>query len=105
VIGDHEIMGEQLDKLINVASLPGIVLQALPFTAHDHAGVEGPIVIYERPSASSVGYTECHRGGRIVEDSDEIADLFTVMGMLRAAALSPRDSLVLMKEIRREIHG
>jgi transcriptional regulator with XRE-family HTH domain len=105
VIGDQEIMSEQLDKLITSASLPGTVLQVLPFTAHDHAGVEGPVVIYERPSAASVGYTECHRGGRMVEDSDEVADLFTVMGMLRAAALSPRDSLVLLKEIRRELDG
>jgi transcriptional regulator with XRE-family HTH domain len=105
VIGGQEIMSEQLDKLIASASLPGIVLQVLPFTAHDHAGVEGPVVIYERPSAPSVGYTECHRGGRIVEDGDEVADLFTVMGMLRAAALPPRDSLVLLKEIRRELDG
>jgi transcriptional regulator with XRE-family HTH domain len=104
VIGGHEIMGEQLDKLINATSLPGIVLQVLPFTAYDHAGVEGAIVVYERSSAPSVGYTECHRGGRIMEDSDEVADLFTVMGMLRAAALSPRDSLVLMKQIRSELN-
>jgi len=103
VIGDQETMGEQLDKLIKAAGLPGIVLQVLPFMAHDHAGVEGPITIYERPSAPAVGYTECHRGGRIVEDNDEVIDLFTVMGMLRAAALSPRDSLALIKQIRREL--
>jgi transcriptional regulator with XRE-family HTH domain len=102
-VGDREIMGEQLDKLIKAAGLPGIVLQVLPFTAHDHAGVEGPITIYERPSAPAVGYTECYAGGRIVEDGEEVADLLTVLAMLRAAALSPRDSLALIKEIRREL--
>ncbi|MGH3245678.1 MAG: helix-turn-helix domain-containing protein [Trebonia sp.] len=102
-IGDREIMCELLDKLVKMAGLPGIVLQVLPFSARDHAGVEGPITIYERPSAPAVGYTEFHRGGRIVEDEDEVADLFMVMGMLRAAALPPRDSLALMKEIRREL--
>jgi transcriptional regulator with XRE-family HTH domain len=102
-IGDLDTMAEQLDKLIKMAPLPGTVLQVLPFTAYDHAGVEGPITIYERPSAPAVGYTECHRGGRIVEDVDEVADLLMVIGMLRAAALSPRDSLALMKEIRREL--
>jgi Domain of unknown function (DUF5753) len=102
-IGDREIMGEQLDKLIEAASLPGIVLQILPFTAHDHAGVEGPVTIYERPSAATVGYTECYAGGRIVEDCQEIADLLTVIAMLRAAALSSRDSLGLTKETRREL--
>ena len=54
----------------------------------------------------ALGLIERRTGrGRIVEDGDEIADLFTVMGMLRAAALSPRDSLVLLKEIRRELDG
>lgn len=105
VIGGHEIMGEQLDKLIDMAGQPGIVFQVLPFTAHDHAGVEGPIAIYERPSAPAVGYTECYAGGRIVEDDEEVADLLTVLGMLRAAALSPRDSLTLVKEIRRQLDG
>jgi len=102
-VGDREIMGEQLDKLIKAAELPGIVLQVLPFTAHDHAGVEGPITIYERVSAPTVGYTECYAGGRIVEDGEEAADLLTVLALLRAAALSPRDSLALMKQIRRDL--
>jgi hypothetical protein len=65
--------------------------------------VEGPITIYERTSAPTLGYTECYAGGRIVEDSEEIADLLTVLAMLRAAALSPRDSTALMKLIRREL--
>jgi hypothetical protein len=47
------------------------------------------ITVYERPSALTVGYTECYAGGRIVEDGEEIADLLTVVAMLRAAALSP----------------
>jgi hypothetical protein len=38
-----------------------------------------------------------------VEDGEEVADLSTVLAMLRAAALSPRDSLALMKQIRREL--
>jgi transcriptional regulator with XRE-family HTH domain len=103
VVGDREIMGEQLDRLIKAAGTPGVVLQVLPFTAHDHAGVEGPIVIYESPSFSSVAYTECYGDGRIVEAPDAVADLQTVVGMLRAAALLPRDSITLMKQIRRDL--
>jgi transcriptional regulator with XRE-family HTH domain len=105
VVGDREIMGEQLDKLIKAASVPGIVLQVLPFAAHEHAGVEGPIVVYERPSAPMVAYTECYGGGRLVEASDEVADLLTVVGMLRAAALPRRDSAALMQHIRSDLDG
>jgi Domain of unknown function (DUF5753) len=96
-------MAGQLDKLIKSASMPGVVVQVLPFTAHDHAGVEGPIVLYESHSGPTVGYTECYGGGRLVEASDDVADLMTVVGMLRAAALPPRDSLAFMKQIRRDL--
>ena len=103
VVGDGEIMAEQLDKLIKSAGMPGVVMQVLPFTAHDHAGVEGPIVMYESAGRPAVAYTECYGGGRIVEAGDEVADLMTVVGMLRAAALPPRDSLAFMRQIRREL--
>jgi transcriptional regulator with XRE-family HTH domain len=105
VIGDQEIMGEQVGKLIKAAEAPGIVLQVFPFTANDHAGTEGPIWIYERPGGPPVAYTECHGGGRLIEGQDEVADLTVVMGMLRAAALPPRDSLHLMRAIRRDLDG
>jgi transcriptional regulator with XRE-family HTH domain len=105
VIGDQEIMGEQVAKLIKAAEAPGIVLQVLPFTAHDHAAIEGPIWIFERPGGPAVAYTECYGGGRLVEGPDEVADLTMVMGMLRAAALSPRESLHLMRAIRRDLDG
>ncbi len=105
VVGDQQIMGEQVDKLIKAAEAPGIVIQVLPFTANDHAGIEGPIWIYERPGGPAVAYTECYGGGRLIEGQDEVADLTLVMGMLRAAALSPRDSLHLMRAIRRDLDG
>lgn len=103
VIGSREIMAEQLDKLITAARTAGIILQVLPYTAHDHAGVEGPIVIYERSGNPPVAYTECYGGGRIVEAQDEVADLTTVLGMLRAAANPVRESATLMQEIRSEL--
>lgn len=103
VVGDRETTGEQLDKLIKAAGTPGVVLQVLPFTAHEHAGVEGPIVVYERPGSPMVAYTECYGGGRLVEAADDVADLMTVLGMLRAAALPRRDSVALMKQIRRDL--
>jgi transcriptional regulator with XRE-family HTH domain len=103
VIGSPTIMAQQLDKLIKAAESPGIILQILPFSASDHAGVEGPIVIYERPGNPPVAYTECYGGGRIVEAQDEVADLTMVMGMLRAAALPVRESASLLLKIRSEL--
>jgi transcriptional regulator with XRE-family HTH domain len=103
VVGDAEIMAEQVDKLIKAASLPGIVIQVLTYGAHDHPGVEGPVSIYE--GTRTHGYTECFGGGRLVEDPEEVRDLAEIIDLLRAAAASPRESLHLMTAIRRDLDG
>jgi transcriptional regulator with XRE-family HTH domain len=103
LVGGAAVMAGQLDKLIELASMPGIVVQVLPFTASDHAGVDGPIAVYDFADAPSVCYTECYGGGRIVEARDEVADLVMVLGMIRASALSPRDSVDLVRKIRSEL--
>lgn len=101
-IGGPETLVPQLDRLIKAAETPGIVLQVLPFSAHDHAGVQGMLYLYERPEEPPIGYTECFGGARFIEDATEVSDLTTVIGMLRAAALSRRDSVSLIRQIRRE---
>jgi len=103
VIGGPDVMGPQLEKIIKAAESPGIVIQALPYSAHEHPGIEGPITVYERPGQPFVAYTECFGGGRMIEDQTEVSDLATVVGALRAAALSPGDSLQLMRSIRRDL--
>jgi hypothetical protein len=101
-IGGAEVMGDQLDKLIKATDKPGFVLQVLSFSAQQHAGIDGHLYVYERPGQPIAAYSECIGGGRLVEDSQEVSDLTTVMGMLRAAALSPWDSVALMRTIRRD---
>jgi transcriptional regulator with XRE-family HTH domain len=101
-IGGAEVMQEQLDKIITAANTPGFVLQVLPFSAQQHAGIDGHLYLYERPQQPIVAYSECIGGGRLVEDSREVSDLATVMGMLRAAALPPWDSVALMRTLRRD---
>jgi transcriptional regulator with XRE-family HTH domain len=105
VVGNAKVMAVQLDDLIENARASRIVLQVVPFGAGDHAGTDGPIVVYEFANSPSVIYVECNRGGRIVEDPEEVADLSATMNMIRASALSPRDTLNLVTKIRSEIDG
>jgi transcriptional regulator with XRE-family HTH domain len=102
-IGSPEVMADQLDQLLASAARPGVLIQILPFTAPDHAGVEGPVSVYDFDDAPAVGYTECHRGGRIVEAQTEVADLMLILSMLRAAALPVRESAALIRDVRSEL--
>ena len=101
--GGVEVMGGQLDKLIKAAETPGWVIQVLPFSAQANAGIDGLLYLYERPSVPVVAYCETYGGARLIEDQAEVSDLTTVMGMLRAAALSPWDSVALIRTIRRDL--
>jgi transcriptional regulator with XRE-family HTH domain len=103
VVGSPAVMGEQLDRLLSAAESPGIVIQVLPFTADNHVGADGPISLYEFAESPSVCYTECFSGGRIVEGRADVADLMTVISLIRASALSARDSRQLISRIRSEI--
>jgi len=103
VVGGPAVMRRQLDRLLGAADTPGIVIQALPFAADNHAGADGPISVYDFASSPSVCYTECYSGGRIVEGHDEVADLMTVINLIRASALSARDSRELIRRTRSEI--
>jgi transcriptional regulator with XRE-family HTH domain len=102
-VGGPAVMRQQLDRLLDAASSPGIVVQALPFSADNQAGADGPICVYEFAESPSVSYTGCYGGGRIVEEREEVADLMTVINLVRASALSSRDSRELIGQIRREI--
>ena len=104
VVGSAEIMDVQLERLIAAASAGGTVIQVLSFSAGDQPGADGPITVFEFPDVATVCYTECYRGGRLVEDKPEVADMITTVSMIRVAALSPRASLELMRRIRRELH-
>lgn len=103
LVGSPEIMSGQLDKLIMLARTPDVVIQVLPFTAGDHPGTDGPISVFDFADSPSVAYTECKGGGMIIESADGVADLVTILNMIRAAALPPRESLALLVKIRSEI--
>lgn len=105
IVGGPSVMAEQLDRLLEASDTPGIVVQVLPFTADNHAGADGPIAVYEFAESPSVCYTECYSGGRIVEGRAEVADLMTVISLIRASALSARDSRELIRRIRSDVDG
>jgi hypothetical protein len=67
VVGSPEIMRTQLSRPIEAADSPDIIVQVLPYSASDHPGTDGPILIFDFADAPSSGYTECDDGGMIIE--------------------------------------
>ena len=47
LVGSPSIMRQQLENLVNVAKLPNVVIQVVPFTAGQHPGMKGPFEVVE----------------------------------------------------------
>ena len=103
MVGGPAVMAAQLDHVLELIVARRILLQVLPFTASEHPGAEGPITLFDFAHSPTVGYTECHGGGRIVDESAEVAHLMTIIGLTRSCALSLVDSAELIRKIRSEI--
>jgi transcriptional regulator with XRE-family HTH domain len=102
IFGSKETLRDQLDKLIEWAERPGIVIQVVPASVQDCAGAGGPIVIFDIPDSPQVAYAEGYKVGRVIEAPDEVATMATVFDLLIAAALPRGESLQLIREIRSE---
>jgi hypothetical protein len=96
-VGGPAVMKEQLERLAEVATLPSVTIQVIPFTAGAHAALESTfnILDFEDPAPSLV-YVEGLVGFIYLERPQDLARYRGVFGQLRAGALTPQESLELI---------
>ncbi|GGX78185.1 helix-turn-helix domain-containing protein [Streptomyces minutiscleroticus] len=94
-VGGPEVMGRQLERLREAASLPHVRLQVLPYGAGVHVGVTGPFVILSFPSTSDLDVVVLdHLTSSLYLERKEDLDAYSeAFNSLRIQALSPEDSL------------
>lgn len=97
-VGGRAVMRAQLERLLQVATLPNVTLQVLPFSAGAHAGMEGPFLILGFPEQADpdVVYVESTTSGAYLEDPSDILQYTLMFDHLRADALGPDDTLRLI---------
>lgn len=84
-----DVMRDQYTHLLQMATLPHVVIQVLPYEAGLHAGHKGAFTIIERDDTDEIVWTETHKGGRFFDASDQVSEYIGVYDHLRATALSP----------------
>lgn len=99
-VGGARVMREQLNRLVERAALPHVTIQVLPFASGAHAGMEGPFLILGFPEQADpdVVFVENTTVGLYLEEPPEILRYTLMFDHLRAAALSPDESLVRITE-------
>ena len=87
-------MAEQLGHLIEVAKLPNVTLQVLPFTIGEHAGMDGEFTLlrYRESADPDVVFIE-NTGNDLYLESSEVTRRYNkIFDHLRAAAQNPSES-------------
>lgn len=100
-IGGPRVMASQLGRVMEVAKLPRVTVQILPFTVGAHPALESDFVILgfgER--APRVVYVEDLAGQIYVERAQDVDRYEQVFEHLRVMSSSPQDSVKIIKEIR-----
>jgi transcriptional regulator with XRE-family HTH domain len=98
-VGGPAVMREQLERLVEVAALPHVTLQVVPFEAGAHAGMDSPFLILGFPEQADpdVVYVEYTTTGVYLEQQSDVHRYTLMFDHLRAAALKPDDTVEMVK--------
>jgi hypothetical protein len=103
-VGGHQVMREQLGRLIEVAGLPNVTVQVMPFRRGGHAAAGGSFTVlrFGQPELPDVAYIEQLTSALYLERRADVDHYLEVMNRLSADALTPVGTTRFLKEIIRE---
>ncbi|MEW2486944.1 helix-turn-helix transcriptional regulator [Streptomyces sp. NPDC048411] len=97
-IGGTMVRRQQLERLLEVGQMRNVAIQVMPTDRWDHPGTGGKIQVLKFGDGSGVGRTEGVHGGRPVSDPRQLRVLELRYGIIRAEALTPRESLAFIEQ-------
>ncbi|MFH8366247.1 helix-turn-helix transcriptional regulator [Streptomyces sp. NPDC018031] len=98
-IGGRTVMREQLRHLLAMARLRNVDLQVLPLGREENSGLGGSFRLLRLRDGSTVGHNEVQLVSRVIADPRESQILDIRYGIIRAQALTPRDSLAFIEKV------
>ncbi|RST16591.1 XRE family transcriptional regulator [Streptomyces sp. WAC05374] len=101
VVGDKQLMIEQLEHLLDQSHLPHVTVQVLPFEMGAHPGITGHYAILEFPDASdsSVVYIEGVTSDLYLEKANDVQRYSVMYEHLRAQALNVEQTRHFIGEV------
>ncbi|MEU3185015.1 helix-turn-helix transcriptional regulator [Streptomyces sp. NPDC006923] len=105
LIGGPKVMRQQLAHLNELARLPNILIQVLPFRAGGYPGVGGcfNVLSFAEEGALDVVHMDGLRSTTWVEGLEESADYVHLFARLCGVSLSPYDSAQLINSLGKEL--
>ncbi|MFK0169133.1 Scr1 family TA system antitoxin-like transcriptional regulator [Streptomyces sp. NPDC090306] len=96
VVGGPPVMAETLRHVTDCARRHRVIVQVIPFTAGAHAAMAGALKLMDFEDAPTLVYFEGAATGVLEDDPATVRRQRHTLDLLTAAALSPKESLVLI---------
>ncbi|UQA34478.1 helix-turn-helix transcriptional regulator [Streptomyces sp. HNA39] len=98
-LGGKMVLRDQLEHLLAVTELRNVTVQVMPMDLDEHAGIDGEIQVLKFKDGTAVGRSDGAFGGRPVSDPKQVRILDLRCGMIRAQALTPRESTGFIERV------
>ena len=102
--GDAAVMRAQYRHLVEIAELPHVTLQVIPFAKGAHAGESGSFTVlrFEEPDLPDVVYLEQLTNAFYLEQRADVERYLEVVDEISGAALTPDETTRLIEQAARD---
>ncbi|MFD4656124.1 helix-turn-helix transcriptional regulator [Kitasatospora sp. NPDC058444] len=104
-IGGPAVMARQLQLLEHLAARPNIVIQVAPYLLGEERPFSHSVTLLTLPNRAMVGYTETLQRGFLEQDTEVVSRWAGKYDRLQVNALNQPDSLVAIREARKDYEG
>jgi transcriptional regulator with XRE-family HTH domain len=101
-VGGKMVLRRQLEQLLALGRLRHVNIQVMPTDAPEHAGLGGSLRVLKLKDGTALGHDEIQLTSRLISNPREVQILEMRYGMIRAQALTPRESLAFIEKVRDE---
>ncbi|MGC0331205.1 transcriptional regulator with XRE-family HTH domain [Streptomyces sp. SAI-170] len=98
-LGGRAALRSQLEHLLETGQQRNVELQVMPMDREEHAGVDGGIEVLKFADGSAVGRSPVVANGRPVSEPRHLRILELRYGIIRAQALTPRESTAFIEQL------
>lgn len=96
-VGGWPVLQGQLEQILLHGQRRNVEIQVIPNDRTEHCGLGGPFTLIENGEGRRMAYVEVQRNSRLYTERAMVRDAEEQYGILRAQALTPRDSLAFVE--------
>ncbi|MEV0924535.1 helix-turn-helix transcriptional regulator [Streptomyces spongiicola] len=98
-VGGRGILRGQLEHILLMRERRNIEVQVMPLDREENAGMAGPFTLIETREGRRIAYVEVQNVSRLQTERDRVRALEAKYGIIRAQALTPRESSTYVEKL------